>query len=142
MSDASDVLAREWASDVQILRECLGLQRQAADQGVTYPILDLLVARGHLRRELALRSLPPGYRFPDDSRTRNPEAAVLTRGRTNGLLSESAWAAAQTTASALSQLQVPATLSFVLVQLGHLKAKDLEQLDGEIQGPQDRRPPP
>lgn len=137
MNASAATLREEWARDVEQLRECRNLQRQIAELGIALPILDLLVARGALRRALALKQLRPGYLFPGDPRTRHDESAVLACACRAGLVAEADLAAAQESLRAVAALGVPITLASVLIARGRIKASDLEKCDERLDRPAD-----
>lgn len=122
----------EWSRDVQALRECRALQKQIAEIGLTYPILDLLVARGRLGRDVARRGVPPEYRFPGDPCTRLPETRVLARLRAEGTVSAEAWRAVEGALRGLAKLKIPATTVGLLLKLGHLRPADVARIEHDL----------
>ncbi|MEK7866214.1 MAG: hypothetical protein AAB434_05985 [Planctomycetota bacterium] len=137
MPDTDSAVREEWARDVQVLRECRALQKQVAALGLQFPILDLLVARGRLGRDIARRGLPPEYRFPGDPCTRHPEARVLARVRAAGSITEEVWRTVEAALRGFARLKVPATTVGLLVRMGHLRPADLAGIEREIDGEDD-----
>ncbi len=133
MPDKESELRDEWTRDAQVLRECRALQKQVAELGVQYPILDLLVARGRLGRDLARRRVPPEYRFPGDPCTRLPEARVIARVRAGGTVPEEAWRRVEAALRALSKIKVPDTHVALLLRMGHLRPADISRIEQEIE---------
>ncbi len=133
MSVTSQQLKEEWTHDLAHVRQGRALQRQIAEYGIHYPLLDLLVMRGHLRREVAQRALPADHVFPSDLPFRRPEAEVLARAQAAGKVSETQSTAGQAIVRSIAMLGVPVTLSFVFVQLKYLRWKDLLEMDRRLE---------
>ncbi len=128
-------LKDEWTRDLQIVRQCRGLQAQIADYGIHFPIHDLLVMRGHLRREVALEILPTDHVFPSDDPTRHGEKTVLERARETGKVSETQFDAARAILRSIAQIGVPVTLMYVMVSLKYVNWKDLIEIDRRLADP-------
>lgn len=125
-------LREEWTRDALALRECRALQKQAAEIGLDYPILDLLVARGRLGRDVARRGVLPDYRFPGDPCTRLPETRVLARLRAEKVVGDEAWRAVEAALRGLAKLKIPATTVGLLLKLGHVRPADVARIEREL----------
>ncbi len=123
-----------WNRNFHALQDCRDAERRVRDLGVRIAIEHILIQKRHLSPALAwegAESVPPA---PTALSFCQREDRVITAAVSRGVVSSQNLLGAQRVLDSIRPLGVQATLSFVLVELGHASWEQLEAVDRELTG--------